>query len=177
LTPPLEGAAPSRLDELDQQILSGLQLDGRRAFSHLAVELGVSEGTIRQRYQRLVNAGILHVVGVVDPSRIGFNTMALIGISVDNTRNTHDIAAEIASFPEVIYAAMSTGSFDLLIEVIAENNEEFARFLTEKLHLISGIARLETFMLLRVYKAKLGTSGVTEPLPREPLSAGESARK
>lgn len=151
-----------KIDRLDHRLIACLQRDGRRPFSHIAQELGVSEGTIRQRYQRLIDNGILEVVGVADPARMGFHTMAMIGIRVDNSRTTHDIAEEIAAFPEVSYAAMSTGSFDLLIEVISESNEEFVQFLTEKLHLVAGIARTETFMLLKVYKTSLDSWGIAK---------------
>jgi Lrp/AsnC family transcriptional regulator for asnA, asnC and gidA len=129
-----------RVDELDRAIIALLQPEGRMPFAEVATRLGVSEGTVRQRYRRLVNAGILQVVAVADPFKIGFNT----------------IAHEIALFPEVSYVVMSTGGFDLLVEVIAQDSEEFVRFLTEKLHRVEGVIKTETFMLLRVYKMNLG---------------------
>lgn len=146
------------LDETDHRIIALLQPDGRRAFASIAVELGVSEGTVRQRYQRLVDAGILQVVGVADPFKIGFHFMAMIGINIaiDGDRTVHDVAGEVAAFPEVSYAVMSSGGFDLLVEVITETNDEFVRFLTERLHRVRGITKTETFMLLRVYKMNLG---------------------
>jgi Lrp/AsnC family transcriptional regulator for asnA, asnC and gidA len=146
------------IDELDRQIVAALQPDGRRAFADIASELGVSEGTIRQRYRRLVSAGILQVVGVADPFKIGYGTMTMIGVKVaiDGDTNIDAVGAEIAKFPEVSYAVMSTGAYDLLVEVIALDNEEFTRFLTERLHRVRGVSATEAFMLLRVYKMNLG---------------------
>ena len=146
------------LDELDRKLVAELQPDGRRTFADVADALGVSEGTIRHRYRRLVSAGILQVVGVADPFKIGYGAMAMIGVKVaiDGCRSVDDIGAEIARFPEVSYAVMSTGAYDLLVEVISQNNEEFAHFLVERLHRVQGVIETEAFMLLRVYKMNLG---------------------
>ncbi|HLJ66183.1 MAG TPA: Lrp/AsnC family transcriptional regulator [Chloroflexota bacterium] len=148
----------ARVDDVDRRIIALLQPDGRMPFSQIAAELGVSEGTIRQRYRKLVDSGVLQVVAVADPFKIGFESMAMIGISVgiDGERGIDGVARELARFPEVSYVVMSTGSFDLLVEVITQNHQEFATFLTEKLHRVEGVSRTETFMLLRVYKMNLG---------------------
>lgn len=147
-----------RLDAVDRQIISRLQLDGRRPFADIARELGVSEGTVRQRYQRLVTAGIFQVVGVADPFKVGFQSMAMIGINVaiDGHRGVDSVAEELAGFQEVSYVVMSTGDFDLIAEVILESPGELAQFLTNRLHRVDGVSRTETFVLLRVYKMSLG---------------------
>ncbi|HZS94722.1 MAG TPA: Lrp/AsnC family transcriptional regulator [Chloroflexota bacterium] len=154
----MDGGARSKLDVLDRQIIALLQPDGRRPFADIAREVGVSEGTVRQRYQRLVNDGILQVVAVADPFKIGFHSMAMIGVNVtmDSARTLDDVADEIAGFREVSYVVMSTGEFDLLVEVIVENSEDLASFLVNRLHRVNGVAETETFVLLRVYKMNLG---------------------
>ena len=147
-----------KLDLLDRRIIALLQSDGRRAFADIAVELEVSEGTIRQRYKRLVESGVLQIVGIADPFKIGYGTMAMIGVnvSIEDDHAVDAVAREISGFPEVSYVVMSTGSFDLMVEVITQSHEEFAKFLTETLHEVKGVRRTETFMLLRVYKMALG---------------------
>jgi len=147
-----------KVDDLDRRIIATLQPDGRLPFSEIAGRLGVSEGTIRQRYRRLVDAGVLQVVAVADPFKIGFSTMAMIGISVamQEGRSIEDIARDLVGYPEVSYVVMSTGSFDLIAEVITATHDEFVHFLTDRLHPTRGITRTETFMLLRVYKMSLG---------------------
>lgn len=147
-----------RVDDLDLRIISLLQPEGRLPFAELATRLGVSEGTVRQRYRRLVDAGVLQVVGVADPFKIGFQSMAMIGLKVgiEGDRGIDAVAREIARFHEVSYVVMSTGAFDLLVEVIVQSHDEFARFLTERLHTVAGVTSTETFMLLRVYKMNLG---------------------
>lgn len=175
-----------RVDDLDRRIIAQLQPDGRLPFSEVAQRLSVSEGTVRQRYHRLVDSGVLQVVAVADPFRIGFSTMAMIGINIaiDGDRGIDSIAAEIAAHPEVSYAVMSTGSFDLIVEAITPNHAEFVRFLTEKLHPIPGVRRTETFMLLRVYKMNLGgwrmaqlSRSDARPRPRNPRSVDTEKEK
>jgi len=124
----------------------------------VASALSVSEGTIRQRYQRLVSTGVLQIVGVADPAKVGFHSMAIIGIAVGigGARSIDSVAQDVAAFAEVSYVVMSTGTFDLLAEVIMDSNENLAHFLTEKLHRVEGVTRTETFMLLRVYKMNFG---------------------
>jgi Lrp/AsnC family transcriptional regulator for asnA, asnC and gidA len=157
-----------RIDELDRQIISMLQPDGRRPFADLSRVLGVSEGTVRQRYQRLVNAGVLQVVAVADPFKVGFHSMAMIGvnIAIDGDRSIDDVAADIAAFPEISYVVMSTGDFDLLVEVIVEDGQELADFLMQRLHRVPGVSRTETFVLLRVYKMQLGGWRMVGTLPQ-----------
>jgi Lrp/AsnC family transcriptional regulator for asnA, asnC and gidA len=153
-----EKGAPVTIDDLDRRLVAALQPDGRRPFADIAGDLGVSEGTIRQRYKRLVSSRILQVVGVADPFRIGYGTMTMIGVnvSIEGDRGIDAVGAEIAQFPEVSYVVMSTGTYDLLVEVIVQNNEEFTRFLTERLHRVRGVTATEAFMLLRVYKMNYG---------------------
>ncbi len=166
----------AKVDDLDRRIIALLQPEGRKPFAEIGLQLGVSEATVRQRYKKLTDGGVLQVVAVADPFRIGFTTMAMIGVSVsiEGERNVDGVARQIAQFPEVSYVVMSTGSFDLLVEVIAQSHEEFAKFLTERLHQVEGVRRTETFMLLRLYKMALGgwrAARVTEgPRPTSRVS-------
>jgi len=171
----MNGGTNPRLDSLDRQIISLLQPDGRRPFADIAREVGVSEGTVRQRYQRLVNEGILQVVAVADPFKIGFHSMAMIGVkaTLDGRRTLDDVAQDIADFREVSYVVMSTGDFDLLVEVIVENSEDLASFLINRLHRVDGVAETEAFVLLRVYKMNLGGWRMVEASRRTRLAESE----
>ncbi len=140
-----------RLDLIDKQIIEELQAEGRRPFQRIADDLAVSESVVRYRVQRLQDAGILQVVGIADPLRIGFATMALVGVRV---RPGHlvEVSRRIAALPEVSYVAMVTGSFDLFAEVICRDPVEFTEFLTDRLHQIEGILGAESFMILQLHK-------------------------
>src|SRR5437588_4365556 len=92
-----------KVDALDRKIIALLQRDGRRPFAEIRRELGVSEGTIRLRYQRLVSTGVLQVVGIPDPFKVGLQSMAMIGVnvSIDGPRSVYEVADEISAFREV----------------------------------------------------------------------------
>jgi Lrp/AsnC family transcriptional regulator for asnA, asnC and gidA len=141
----------AQLDEFDHQILAALKENGRMPFAEIARRLGVSSGMIRERYHRLVEHGILQVVAVTAPPQMGYQMMTLIGIKVDGQRLT-EVAKEVAAFEEVVYLVICTGSYDLLAEVVCRDNEEFLRFLTERLRAVTGIRDTETFVYLDIAK-------------------------
>jgi Lrp/AsnC family transcriptional regulator for asnA, asnC and gidA len=144
---------PKRQDDLsplDKRIIEHLQADGRRPFTQIAHELGVSEAAVRARTNRLIERGILQVVGVADPGKLGFQ-QALIGIRCEPGRLVA-VAEALAELPEVDYVVVTTGRFDILIETVSEDNEGLLGFLTERLQAIEGVRDTETFTYLRLVK-------------------------
>jgi Lrp/AsnC family transcriptional regulator for asnA, asnC and gidA len=145
--------APKRQDELsplDKRIIEHLQADGRRPFTQIAHELGVSEAAVRARTNRLIERGILQVVGVADPGKLGFQ-QALIGIRCQPGRLVA-VAEALALLPEVDCVVVTTGRYDILIETVSEDNEALLRFLTDRLQAIEGVRDTETFTYLRLVK-------------------------
>jgi len=138
------------LTALDKAIIEHLQEDGRRPFTQIASALGVSEAAIRARTNRLIERGVLQVVGVADPGKLGFQ-QALIGIRCEPGRLVA-VAEALAALPEVDYVVVTTGRFDILIETVSEDNEALLRFLTERLQAIDGVRDTETFTYLRLVK-------------------------
>jgi Lrp/AsnC family transcriptional regulator for asnA, asnC and gidA len=136
---------------LDKRIIEHLQQDGRRPFTQIAAELGVSEAAVRARTNRLVERGILQVVGVTDPLKLGFQQQAMIGVRCERDRLLQ-VAEAVSAFSEVDYVVITAGAFDLLIEVVCENNEALLRFLTERLRAVEGVRETETFVYLRMVK-------------------------
>ena len=139
------------IDEIDQSIIEALQLDGRRPFTKLAAELGISEASVRQRVASLINTQVMQIVAVTNPIKLGFSLASMIGIRVSGDRLLQ-VADEIAAFDEVIYLIITTGSFDLLAEVVCRDNDHLLNFLTEKLYKVQGVQQAETYMYLRVCK-------------------------
>jgi Lrp/AsnC family transcriptional regulator for asnA, asnC and gidA len=145
---------PTRNEELsplDKRIIEHLQQDGRRPFTQIAADLGVSEAAVRARTNRLVERGILQVVGVTDPLKIGFHLQAMIGIRCDSDK-LMGVSDAVAALPEVDYVVITAGTYDLLIEVVCEDNEALLRFLVERLRTIDGVRDTETFVYLRMVK-------------------------
>ena len=141
---------PDELSTLDKRIVEHLQADGRRPFTQIATEIGVSEAAVRSRTNRLIERGILQIVGVADPGKLGFQ-QALIGIRCEPGRLVA-VADALAALPEVDYVVVTTGRYDILIEMVSEDNEGLLRFLTERLQAIDGVRDTETFTYLRLVK-------------------------
>ncbi len=139
------------LDETDLKIMEALQKDGRVAFSQIAEQLGVSPGMVRQRYNRLVDQGFLRVVAITNPLRMGYKTMAMIGIRAEGSKLLA-VAEKVSKLDEVIYMIISSGRFDIFAEVVCRDHEELLRFITEKLSTIDGVRESESFMHLKIVK-------------------------
>jgi len=139
------------ISDLDKRIIEHLQEDGRRPFTQIAAELGVSEAAVRARTNRMVERGILQIVGVTDPLKLGFHQQALIGIRCERDMLI-EVAEAVADFPEVDYVVITAGTYDLLIETVCEDNNALLTFLAERLRKIEGIRETETFVYLRMIK-------------------------
>jgi Lrp/AsnC family transcriptional regulator for asnA, asnC and gidA len=141
----------SALDDLDRAIIRCLQIDGRRPYAQIGRELHVPEATIRQRAERLVQRGVVQIVGVTDPLAMGFEQPALIGLTVDGAR-LDEIVSRISALDEVTYLVITAGRFDVVCQVVCEDNDHLLRVLTSELALIEGIRTTETMVELRLVK-------------------------
>src|SRR3954449_12964126 len=153
------------VSELDKRIIEHLQADGRRPFTQIAAELGVSEAAVRARTNRLIERGILQVVGVTDPLKLGFHQMAMIGIRCESAKLI-EVAEHLAEMPEVDYVVITAGSYDLLIETVCEDNDALLTFLADRLRAIDGVRETETFVYLRLVKQTYQYGTRLPPLPR-----------
>lgn len=142
-------------DQLDIDIIAQLQRDGRKPYTEIAADLGVSEGTVRNRVQRLVADQIIQVTGMADPLRMGYDAPALIGISV-HPAQLQSASKTIANFPEVSYSVLVSGEFDIFVEVMCRDREDLASFISDRLHQVPGIVRTQTFIILKTFKMAFG---------------------
>jgi len=150
-----QGARPAphpsdEISDLDLKIIEELQGDGRRPYTQMASKLGVSEAAVRARTNRLMERGVLQIVGVADPLKLGYDQMALIGVACEGD-HLLEAANAIAELPEVIYVVVTAGAFDLLVEAVCRDNEALA-FLAQKLRKVEGVRTTETFVYLRIVK-------------------------
>jgi Lrp/AsnC family transcriptional regulator, regulator for asnA, asnC and gidA len=142
--------SPVTLDDADKRIIGQLQEDGRRPYTQIAPAVGLSEAAVRQRVQRLIDSGVMQIVGVTDPRMIGFGRQAMIGLTVGG--DTRAVADAVAAMPEVVYVVLTAGSFDLLVEVVVADDEELLELLNDKIRAIDGVRDTQTFMYLRIHK-------------------------
>jgi Lrp/AsnC family transcriptional regulator for asnA, asnC and gidA len=140
----------AQLDDADKAIVELLQQDGRLPYTRLAHEVGLSEATVRQRVQRLVDGNVVQIVGVTDPLRLGFRRQAMVGVKTEGDITA--VADALAAIPEVDYLVFTSGSFDLLFEIVCEDDEHLLELLNDKVRRIPGVRSTETFVYLRLHK-------------------------
>lgn len=138
------------LDEVSKAIIEQLQQDGRRSYAAIGKVVGLSEAAVRQRVQRLIESGVMQVVAVTDPLELGFARQAMVGVRV--TGPLEPVADRIAELDEVDYVVITAGSFDLLVEVVAETDEHLLEIISGRIRAIEGVASTETFMYLQLRK-------------------------
>ena len=138
-----------RIDAVDKSIIEALQRNGREPFRRIAAALGVSEATVRARYLRLCRENILQVTGVTNPLGLGFESMAMVGIRTAGP--PEDIAEKIARWEEADYVVITTGQFDLLVEVVCTDRHQLLD-LTNRLRALEGVTSTETFLYLELWK-------------------------
>jgi Lrp/AsnC family transcriptional regulator for asnA, asnC and gidA len=158
------------MDRIDAAIIRALKEDGRMPFSRIAERLGVSAGMIRQRMQRLSDNGVLQVVAVTNPLKVGYHTMALIGVKAEGQR-LQEIARQIAAFDEVIYLTICSAAYNLLVEVVCLDNTHLLAFLTEKLYSVEGVRDTETFIYLDIVKEIYASDSPKAGAPAEDTTA------
>jgi Lrp/AsnC family transcriptional regulator, regulator for asnA, asnC and gidA len=139
------------MDRLDRQIVDLLRENGRRSNVDVARNLGVSEGTIRKRVDRLVSTGALRIVGVADPGAVGLTVRTLILLDVELAQMAQ-VGHQLSAMPEVMSVYCVTGEHDLVVEAAFESDEALMRFLTERVAGIPGVLGSKTCHIPRVVK-------------------------
>ena len=138
------------LDDVSKSIIEELQQDGRRSYAAIGKVVGLSEAAVRQRVQRLVDSGVMQVVAVTDPLELGFARQAMIGVRANGA--LEPVADALAALEEVDYVVITAGSYDLLVEVVCESDEELLSVLSTKIRTIDNVLSTETFMYLQLRK-------------------------
>jgi Lrp/AsnC family transcriptional regulator, regulator for asnA, asnC and gidA len=138
------------LDDVSRAIIEQLQEDGRRSYARIASAVGLSEAAVRQRVQRLLDAGVMQIVAVTDPLRVGFHRQAMVGVKVDG--DVRELAAKLSASAEIDYVVICSGTYDLLVELTARDDEHLLEVINTQIRSIPGIRSTETFVYLRLEK-------------------------
>jgi Lrp/AsnC family transcriptional regulator for asnA, asnC and gidA len=142
--------SPVVLDDIDKAIIRELQLDGRTPYAKLGPAVGLSQAAVRQRVQRLIENGVMQVVAVTDPLMLGFKLEAMIGVGVDG--DLRAVASKLAEVDNVDYVVVTTGRFDLVVEVVCRDHQELLHLINEVIREIPGVRATETFTYLHLEK-------------------------
>jgi Lrp/AsnC family transcriptional regulator for asnA, asnC and gidA len=138
------------LDEVSRQLIEALQQDGRRSYAALAQDVGLSEAAVRQRVKRLLDEGVMQIVAVTDPLTVGFSRQAMVGIKAEG--DVRQVAKRLAELPELDYVVLCAGEYDILVELVCEDDEHLLRLLDESVRKIEGVRETATFIYLRLEK-------------------------
>ncbi len=148
------------IDTADRRIMAALAEDGQASAGDLAERLGVTAPTIRTRMKSLISQGLLRVAGLVDPFQVRGLTVALVGIKLMSHMQLDKKLTEIADLPDVNWAAVVTGRFDILVEIVlTEDVSGLYDFLDRDLSGVGGIASSESFVVMKARRKWI-------PLPR-----------
>jgi Lrp/AsnC family transcriptional regulator for asnA, asnC and gidA len=142
--------AGNGLDAISKAIIEQLQTDGRRSYAKIATAVGLSEAAVRVRVARLIESGVMQIVAVTNPLQLGFNRQAMIGIKAEG--NLDGVVEALQGMDEIVYVVITAGSFDLLVEVVCENDDHLLRLLNTKIRTLPGVRTTESFVYLKLSK-------------------------
>lgn len=137
--------------ETDRAIIRLLQRDARLSFAEISRATGIPESTVRRRLERLQQRDVIEFAVIAEPSRLGYDLRAMIGLRVDLPR-LDELTRRLRQMDEVTFAAFVTGSFDIVLHVVVRSHAALVEFLTKRLSTVEGIRSLETFVMPEVIK-------------------------
>ena len=143
------GAPRVVLDATSKLIIEQLQQDGRRSYSAIGNAVGLSEAAVRQRVQRQIDSGVMQIVAVTDPMTLGFHRQTMIGIKCEG--DLERVADLLAGMEEIDYVVITSGSFDLLVEVVCEDDDHLLEILS-RVRTVPSVTSTETFVYLKLRK-------------------------
>ncbi len=142
------------LDELDIGILRHLERDGRRSYSEIAEDLGVAVSTVSARVAKLVDTGVVRVAALINPHGVGFEAAATLLFDIE-PNHFDETVERIIGLPEVDYASMTTGTYNLVVDVFCRDAEHLAELVTERLHVLPGVGDINVAYQLRRYPVQM----------------------
>ncbi|WP_346176264.1 Lrp/AsnC family transcriptional regulator [Streptomyces cuspidosporus] len=147
-TPDKNGTPP--IDSVSLAIIEQLQEDGRRPYAAIGKAVGLSEAAVRQRVQKLLDQGVMQIVAVTDPLTVGFRRQAMVGINVEG--DLDPVADALTAMDEVEYVVVTAGSFDLLIEIVCEDDDHLLEVINKRIRTLPGVRSTESFVYLKLRK-------------------------
>lgn len=155
------GAFDRELDDKDLQIIAALQINGRANYAELATVIDLSPAAIRLRVNRLLETGVIEILAITDPLRIGFTVQAMLGLTVDGDIDV--LSAKIGALESAVYVVLTAGRFDMLVEVLCADNDHLLDVMSE-LRALDGVSSIEAHTYLRLAKQTYAW-GIPPPRP------------
>jgi Lrp/AsnC family transcriptional regulator, regulator for asnA, asnC and gidA len=143
------------VDDLDRRIMIELQEDGRRPYREISQRLGVAPGTVRSRVLQLVEEGVLRVIAVPDPYRLGYRFHATVGLRVD-PGHSEAVADALAEREEVGWVGLTSSGFDVMFEVALPDSRAFGAYKEQVLARLPGCRAIEVYEIWGIRKFHYG---------------------
>ncbi|MEC4020136.1 Lrp/AsnC family transcriptional regulator [Streptomyces sp. H27-D2] len=138
------------IDSVSLAIIEQLQEDGRRPYAAIGKAVGLSEAAVRQRVQKLLDQGVMQIVAVTDPLTVGFRRQAMVGLNVEG--DLDPVADALTGMEEVEYVVMTAGSFDILVEIVCEDDDHLLEMINKRIRTLPGVRSTESFVYLKLRK-------------------------
>lgn len=142
-----------KIDAIDCRMIELLQRDGRISNTEIAKQIGISEGTVRTRLNRLINEEYIQIVAVSNPMKLGFNIVGAIRIHVDTVKMNH-VIGELKKIKELWFLVHTTDGTCIDSEFIVKSLDDLNVLLLEKINQIEGIIRLETSIFMKYIRRR-----------------------
>jgi len=142
------------IDEKDKKILNILQMNDKISYRELSEKLNLAASTIHNRIKKMVEEEIIKQFGaIIDPMKIGYNTIAIVGLSVDPIK-MNNIAEKIASYDETQLVVISSGDHDIITQIIAKDEKALWNFINIKIKTLNGVKpQIHVSNFLDIYKS------------------------
>ncbi|BAU86397.1 Lrp/AsnC family transcriptional regulator [Streptomyces laurentii] len=143
------GSSPT-IDAVSLAIIEQLQEDGRRPYAAIGKAVGLSEAAVRQRVQKLLDQGVMQIVAVTDPLTVGLRRQAMVGVHVEG--DLDPVAEALTAMSECQYVVMTAGSFDLMVEIVCEDDDHLLDVINRRIRTLPGVRSTESFVYLKLKK-------------------------
>ncbi|HEY4651529.1 MAG TPA: Lrp/AsnC ligand binding domain-containing protein [Pontibacter sp.] len=138
-----------QIDNLDKEILKALMQDVQRPYTEIAKDLGVSGGTIHVRMRKLTEMGVVTGSELkVNAAALGYDICAFIGVFLEKGSAYRDAVEQMRQVPEIVELHYTTGSYSMFLKIICRDTQHLRQVLNEKIQVLPGVQRTETFISL-----------------------------
>jgi DNA-binding Lrp family transcriptional regulator len=139
------------LSELDHKLIAQLQVDGRCSFAQLARDFKTTEKTVRKRVMELRESGLIEITTVTDPRILGYHSSAIVGVRLDGRYRAADVARDIFALTPVDYMVVTSGRYDLLVEVLCRDESALYRAVDRDIRGHPAVREIEVYPYLRLH--------------------------
>ena len=136
---------PYIVDEIDEEIINELKIDGRASFTEMANKIGVSSATVSRRVSNLVNKGIIQIAVVANPTKLGHHVVAFLGLQVVPNK-INEVFSKLSGYSQFPLLMTLMNGYNILAVASVPDLDELLRFITDKIALIDGVRNIETLI-------------------------------